>query len=208
MIILIILGVFGVCCIFPVFFGGFKAFNFYKNNLAPTLTCGIGMAEAQKAIHQYADDHGGKLPAAKTWQDDIRPYYIKVSKSDKDRGPLPTFPSEGNWICSDEKGVQTGVAYNLDVGGKKIADLKDASTTILLFEVEKTGQNQSQVYKARPKDSGPMMLGTHRPWMLIYVTGNLHEKNGDFNFSTSDDSDEKPAKSDSKDKSSDSSSDN
>lgn len=207
LIIAIVLGVFGVCCVLPILGGGFFGFNLFKK-LTPMIGCVIGMDEAQQAIRLYADEHSGKLPNAKTWQDDLRPYYSRVEKDGKDKPPFKTFPVDGEWVCNDDKDQRTGIAFNSELSGKKLADIKDPYSTVLLFEVDQPGMNQSATYKYRPKNTGPKLFGEHRDWLYINVSGALHQKSGNFNFDSGDDSSDSKSKSGAKGKSSDSSGNN
>ena len=196
-----------MCCVLPGLLLGYMGFLGVKK-AGPMFGCIIGLDEGQRAMRMYADEHDGKLPNAKTWQDDIRPYYSRVDGSSKDKGPFKTFPAEGEWVCNDDKEQRTGIAFNSDLSGKKLADIKDPYSTVLLFEVEKIGTNQSEPYKARPDSTAPKFFGNNRGWLSIHVLGALRQKDGNFKFDSSDDSDDSKDKSGSKGKSSDSSDDN
>ncbi|MBI1757224.1 MAG: hypothetical protein HYR64_08980 [Fimbriimonas ginsengisoli] len=169
LIVGIILGVLFVCCAGGGAFVWFQGKKF-TGPIFRMANCAIGFSEVQKAVLEYADAHDGKLPNAKTWEDDVRPFYDKVHSRNADqRGPFRGFSGD-DWGCSDAAEGLTGVAFNLDLSGKKISDVKTPDFTPLIFEVETRGHNLATPYKSLPKESSPMIFGEHRGWLVFFVT--------------------------------------
>lgn len=169
-IIFIVLGVCAVCCILGVLGvagAGYFGFKRTQNMIA----CAIGFEEAGKALSAYADDHGGKLPKADKWQDEIRPYFVKQMQKDEDQGVkmFGSFDPAGDWVCKDESGSgpSTGIAFNSDLSGLKVDDIKNKGTTMILFEVPKTGSNLSQPYVELSDSTSPKIFGKPRGWIKI-----------------------------------------
>lgn len=185
--LLIVLGLLGVCCIGSVvalFFGG----RALLNQAGPLVGCMLNFKTAQEAIRSYAMAHDGKLPNAKTWQDDIAKYYDQaLSNMQSDKNKMPDFmkvpTSTDQWGCLDGPDKRTGMAFNVALSGKKLADIKDPYHTVLIFETEKVGRNLSEQYQAKPKSSGPKILGAPRDWVTAPVEGDIKAgKNGQVNF--------------------------
>ena len=168
-VIWVIVGILGIGCL-GLIGVGFWGFSVVKNELGPMVQCAVGFNMAGKAIKAYAADHGGVLPKAASWQDDVRPYYVKEMAKEKDN-PFGEMPADGMWGCSF-KGTSTGLAYNSDIAGKKLADIKDPNTTALVFEIEKPSLNAHESYKPRDKASGPKIFGDARGWIVVNVSGN------------------------------------
>ncbi|MEA2554595.1 MAG: hypothetical protein QOJ65_2771 [Fimbriimonadaceae bacterium] len=174
-IVLIVLGICAVCCILGVVgvvgigaWGMKKAGNF--------IACSAGIAEIQLAMKEYEKDHGGKLPPAKTWQDDIRPYFAKIAEDHK-KSPakfIGTLDPNGMWGCRDEVGTaMTGFAFNSELGGKKVSEIPNPSSTVLLFEVEKPALNLNEPYRERPFESSPKFGNAPRGWLTVTVKGEM-----------------------------------
>lgn len=158
--------------------------NFLKKTAFPMAGCFIGFEEVRNSIVAYSEDHDGKLPNAKTWQDDVREYYRKESaRQKKEKGPVQSFKVDGLWGCTLEDGSQTGIAFNSELSGKKVSDIKDKNDKILVFEIEKPSLNANQVYKAR-KDPPPKIFGSERGWLKIPLRGELSSDgaSGSFHF--------------------------
>lgn len=170
LIIGLVVGGIALLCVLPIAVLGYFGANLVNKKVTPVVGCSVGFVEAQQAMIQYADAHGGRLPKAQTWQDDIRPFFEKV---DKNSGvPLKSakvFPANGDWVCTDEKNTRTGIAFNSKLSGAKISEILDPSTTPMLFEVERTGTNLSEPYRFRRQDLAPLVLGEHRTWIVMYV---------------------------------------
>lgn len=185
-----ILGGLAICCGLPLLLGGLGVWTIFKKG-GNLISCAMSFAEAREAIKRYANAHGGKLPNAKSWQDDIRTYYIEVDHDPKYKGPfksIKTFDADGIWLCTDDKKLQTGIAFNSDLSGKKLDSIDDPYRTALIFEVDHLGKNQAESYKGSPKSQGPDLMGTHREWIVLNVKGS--SKSNTFDFE--DENDVKP----------------
>lgn len=160
-----------VCCALPI--GGFAYFaNMFVTKGKGFIGCTVSLKPLQSAFRAYAKDHKGKLPAGKSWEDDLRSYY-KKELARTELGPWKAFPVEGPWGCTEEKG-QTGFAFNADIAGKDLNSIKDPDA-VLLFEVPKAGKNLAQPYKAQSYESSPAMFGgmaDHRGWFVLPLEGN------------------------------------
>lgn len=168
LIIGLIIGGLVLCCVGPaLLIGGLGYFGLKQG--VPIVTCAMAIDDLQTAMTQYADANGGKLPAANNWQTAIKPYYQKVVSGKKDQNPFGQMSAEGMWGCSvgDEK---TGFAFNSDLAGKKIADIKDTST-VMIFEVPTQAMNQAMPYKEQDISKSPKILNDHRGWFVAPVKG-------------------------------------
>jgi len=162
-------GVLG-CCVLPIVLvggGGFWLFNKAKGFAG----CAISYSQVQQGLLNYAQAHNGKLPKAETWQDDVREDYRKLMKSKKEMGPIDQMPAEGDWGCKDSEGVMSGMAFNTDLSGKKLDDIKDRYSVVLLFETEHPGKNLHEKFKERDFFTSPKILGKNRGWMQIGLSG-------------------------------------
>lgn len=175
-VVLIVLGVLAVCCVLGiagVAGGGWFVFNKGKTIAA----CAMGFEDARASLEDYAADHNGKLPAAKSWQDEIQPYFAKqASKHADERKLLGSFPTDGVWGCQNDGAEMTGIAFNSELAGKKLSDLPDDS--VLLFEVPKAAKNVAQPYKEMSDETSPKLFGKPRGWLKIPVRGKAKIKGG------------------------------
>ena len=164
----IILGVAGVCCLGFIglaVFGGVKLWG----NFAPQLECVIAFTEVQTAVLDYADKEG-HLPNAEKWQDEVAPYLKSLQEvTGKDQGPFKAMAPDVEWCCENPKSGRTGMAFNAELSGKKLSEIKNPESTALIFEVEKVGRNLTEPYKPRPQFSSPQILGEHRGWIVMSV---------------------------------------
>ena len=88
-------------------------------------SCIANMKELALAIEMFARDNEGRLPGTVTWEEDIRPYVKNEHVFE-----CPTRPG----------GEEGGYALNPLVGGKKLAEIPEPATTVLLYEVDEHGQ--------------------------------------------------------------------
>lgn len=174
----------------PCGIGGYFLFNLTKKlvklageNIIPVANCALSMQAMRDAMVLYANAHGGVLPKAENWQKDIQPFYKQaLSKRDFQKSMPGNFPSElritpiapeAEWACSFANGVKTGIAFNKDLAGKKLADIKEPKTTILLFEVAKPGTNLAEPFKPLARADSPKILGSNRDWITMPVEGEM-----------------------------------
>lgn len=160
---------------------GVGVFSFVKNTAFPLAGCAMTVQSAQRALNNYATEKG-TYPKAATWQTDIKEQYTKaVAKMEQKESPIPMAKAGDVWIC-DPGNNATGIAYNSDIAGKKPADIKDKSSTILLFEIEKPALNAHAPYKKKSKESSPKILGNPRGWIFVHVEGEVDGIEGNANF--------------------------
>lgn len=171
-VILLILFLVCVPCIGLITVGGYFGFKAFGGAMKLG-ACALGFDDVRKAILRYADDHDGKLPDAKTWQTDVEPYYSKVIARHKDTGPVKLMPVAGPWGCDDGNGRLTGIAFNEEVSGKRLADIKSKYSVILIYEIDAPGTNAHGIYKYRPKSTSPIMFGQHRGWIAMPIEGEM-----------------------------------
>lgn len=169
----------------PCAIGGYLLINFASktmkqvaDTMMPTVSCAKNFEYARDAMLDYANEKGA-LPPKENWQALIEPYYRKLAaKMDKEGGDvmgadfsLKAWPEGAEWNCKVPDGV-TGVAYNLELAGKKLADIKNKSDAIVLFEVQKPGKNLALTYKEPPRSERPLfMMGERRDWFYIPLEG-------------------------------------
>ncbi len=162
---------------------GYFGFNMVKQNLGPFVGCAMSYEAVRDGVIDYTKDHDGKLPSAETWQDDVKPYYKKVIAKNRDEyGPFKPIDADGEWGCKTSESDMTGMAFNSNLSGKKIDDIKDPESTILIFEIEKAMHNAHAPYKLRSKSSSPLFFGKPRGWLEWPIRG---DNKGDFDFSES-----------------------
>lgn len=169
-VLAIVLGV-GICCVGPIVaVGGLGWFGF--RNVQGTVTCAASLSAIRDSTLAYAKANGDKLPKADTWQDDVRPFYAKFLKSEtQNMGPFHLFEPEADWVCENADGTKTGIAFNKDLSGVKISDIKDRLNTVLVFEAEKPGKNLNESYKKKPKSTSPKIFNEPRGWITMPVEG-------------------------------------
>lgn len=183
--LLIILLVIGIPCLLFIILGVVGAFSCYRvmqNTIMPLANCSIAYDEVRQAMRDYAKDHGGKLPNAATWEDDVRPYYAKVDKTDGARKDMPSgfklekMPINGPWGCKIGEEETTGMAFNSTLSGKKLADIDTPYSTVLLYEVKKSGKNLNAPYTNQSTADAPKLFGQPREWMRINIEGEVDFK--------------------------------
>jgi hypothetical protein len=145
--------------------------------------CPMTFGMATQAAMAYAAENGGKLPPAATWQKDIAPYYKKLTGTMAEKTkdiPLIKLQAAGIDVplaCSlgDSK---TAIVYNSLVAGKKTADFKDPSTTVLFFEkVDTPKMNYAEPYKEGGKQ--PSIFGEVRELIVTHVDGEFQPLKGE-----------------------------
>lgn len=153
-----------------------------NKELVPLMSCAANFDLLREAAKDYANDHDGKLPDSKTWQKDVISYYKKRFMADysKANGEIiglklefKEFDEKTPFSCDNPHDPDTGFAYNSDLSGKKIADIKDPTTTFMFFEVEKVELNHSEAYKPRDKATSPKMFDRRRDWIRVPINGDM-----------------------------------
>lgn len=176
--------------------GGFALYQFAKGAVqmgTSVISCSLNFELAQKSSLAYAKEHGDKLPNAEKWQEQIAPYYAKLKSNVLAKNPefkdIPFFNFEPNDItepldCSFGEPT-TGVTFNSDLSGKKLADIKEPQTTPLFFESEKIVLNSADAYKERAAKTGPKIMGSARDWLVWNVQQDKNpfdSNSSQFNF--------------------------
>jgi len=161
-------------CLVAIIAGGM----FFSNMFGQVMSaagCMSTFSATENALKAYALEHNGKLPPAKTWMQDIEPYYRRLYekqvKTDESKFFKMIPPGQVLECTWDNK--KTGIAFNSDLGGKRIKDVKDPSTTALIFEVDAPAMNLAQPFKQRNTDDAPSLFNTKdRDWTVFYLEGN------------------------------------
>lgn len=176
--------------------GGFALYQFFSGAVkmgTSVISCSLNFELAQKAALAYAKENGDKLPTADKWQEQIAPYYTKLKSSVLAKNPefkdMPFFNFEPNDIkepldCSFGEPT-TGVTFNSDLSGKKLADIKEPETTPLFFETETIAINSAAAFKERAANTGPKIMGSARNWLIWNVKQDKNpfdSNSSQFNF--------------------------
>ena len=161
----------GVCGVGGYFARGFvgKAFGLIE--------CSAAVEQQRGGLLAYANAHGGKLPAAGNWQDDIKPYVTKMPGLEGQK--MISVPGPESSYC--DKGGGTSITYNADLAGKKLTDVKDPYETPVLFETPGAGHNKAAPYKEQPFSTSPVLVkGQRRGWVVQPLKGeaSFKDENG------------------------------
>lgn len=173
LIVGLIIGGVVLCCVLPIgLIGGGTFFAFKK--VQGGLTCAIAFQQVRDSVTAYAEANGGKLPTASKWMDQVRPYYEKEVKSmGAEKNPFGSMPADGVWACTDESGGKTGIAFNSELSGKKLEDIQNRASKIVIFEVPTAEMNKNEPYKPLPKSSSPKLMGQPRGWFRAPLEGDI-----------------------------------
>jgi len=174
--------------------GGFLMCRNVANVGFSTARCAIMFDAVGDAMLAYADQNGGKLPPADGWQEAIAAGYtekrnqIANDEDLKDAGPFKGMieqfippPIEGELVCQTGS-TATVVTYNAEVAGKKLSDITNRGNTVLLWERNGTGRNQTAAYVKQSADSGPQIMGDHREWFVVFADGNGNASDSSSEF--------------------------
>jgi len=165
LIIGLILGGIGICCIGGIAVMIFGVGWFFKN-VSPMAECMLNYEVVRESMTTYANEHDGKLPSAATWQDELAPYVQRASEQyNKKSNPFKTMSAGGEWGCTSGD-THTGMAFNDKFNGKKLADAR-LDDGVIVFETEKTGRNLHDAYAPRDRSTSPKMLGKPRGWFTL-----------------------------------------
>jgi len=152
------------------------------NQVSGIASCAITSEAARDGILAYAKNNNDTLPNAATWQNDIASYYEEKRATrikELESGPgfvkdmIPPAATEA-FICASGQPI-TAFFFNADLSGKKLADIKDKTTTVLLFEKAVTapnpGLNLSDKFVKQDPKTAPKMMGQTREWITVPVEG-------------------------------------
>lgn len=140
--------------------------------LAAQLACGLrqvatdadALNECSRHMHalgvalvEYASDHGGRLPDADRWVDEIYPYV-------KDRRVFrcPADPTKG----------RSSYGINVNLSGKRESDIEYLSNTVLLFECAHAGENPrgtADDLPSRGRHRYPGLWATARLYCFLFA---------------------------------------
>ena len=180
LIIGLVIGGVLLCCVAPLALLGGGAY-FGMKKVGPLVTCAMGFEQIRDSVVSYSEANGGKLPHAKKWMDEVRPYYQKELKK-MEGNPFGSIPAEGVWSCTDDDGKKTGIAFNSALDGKNLKDVKDQIATMVIFEMGQPELNKSAPYKEQDKATSPKAFGKPRGWFAAPLSGEVKAGNQDFDF--------------------------
>ena len=169
------------CCCGVCGIGGYFGKDTIKSlvqNSFGMVGCSVAMDEQRNALIAYAEKHNGMLPAAKVWQDSIKPYIRRNKELDNPDQPFKV-PTISDDFC--DPSANTSIAYNSALGGKKLATIKDQMGTVALFEISGRGRNRSAAWKEEPFASSPKVIGNApRGWIRQGLKGEvtIKDQNG------------------------------
>jgi hypothetical protein len=175
-IVIIVASVVGICCLGAAGIG-FLGYRFITGAAKPLAECTMNFSLVQQAVDKYAEAHGGKLPSAATWQDDVRPYFQQIAGRRRDFGPFQVMDPNGDWGCTSGD-TKTGMAFNSDLSGKERSQLASQYDAILLFEIEAPKRNAAEPYKPRTFAASPKFMGKPRGWFVVPLNGQPRAERG------------------------------
>lgn len=177
----ILLGI-GGACILLCGVGGFGVFNAAKG-MQPVIEsmggCVMDGQMIQESFQAYYDKNG-KYPEAKTWKEDIKPFFAAARKNSKEFKDIANSPIkfktsdlDGVWGCYSisEKRINP-FFYNSDIAGKKLGDLKNPDSIILIFE-KPDATNGAEPYVVTKTRSNDRVFGQPREWLVIPLIGEI-----------------------------------
>ncbi len=154
-----------VCCIGPIALMGGLGYAGFKG-AQPIIGCTIAMTGISSALRKYSEANGGKLPPAESWQTAIAPYYDKSLTKDE-AGPFTIPNSKEPFGCGEGKD-KTAFVFNAQYGGKKLAEIPNASDAVLVYETNGPARmNASGTYKDLGKAASPKIFNAPRGWFAV-----------------------------------------
>ncbi len=164
LIIAIVVGVLGICCVLPIIVSGFFFKGVFDNAIG-YIGCGMAMQQERDGLVAYAKANGGKLPDKEHWQDDIAKYLKPMQANQGIK-----LPPENGDVC-DEQAAST-VTYNEALAGKKLSTISDPGTAIVLWETPGKGRNRSAKFSPPSYENGPKLVGNFpRGWIQQPLSG-------------------------------------
>ncbi len=180
----VLIGV-GAACLLLCGFGGFAAYKGVTaaaGQVGPLFACQIDIQAARNSILDYAEAHNGKLPSAKNWQDDIKPFYgMRHAEAAKEVKNAPDFMNvkfssiDGVLGCQLASGKVQAFTYNETFSGQDLtAELRN-SQEFVLFESASAVRNSFGKYTSPPVTSEMIVLNEKRDWIKIRLSGDPEE---------------------------------
>lgn len=158
------------CCVLLI--GGLVGGGFWAvGKVKGMVGCSASFQSVQRAILRYAGEHGGKLPNAAAWQDEVREDYRQSMLPKQQLGPFEQMQPDGQWGCTNGDAPPTGIAFNSDLSGKSLDSIKDRYNTVLVFETEHAGKNLHMKVTVPDFTASPLLMGNHRGWYRIGLDG-------------------------------------
>ncbi|MFN7171961.1 MAG: hypothetical protein ACK4P3_04145 [Fimbriimonadaceae bacterium] len=160
LIILIIVGALCLIC------GGGGAISWFvfRDQLDGPMQCGVTLGAAHTALVRYAEKNG-TLPNEKNWQLALAEF---MPRDGIDFMGMRVPSADEVWICNPSN-PETGIAFNSDLSEVKWEQLTNRS--VILFELPKSGLNQSMPYKMLSFDDSPKVGPNPRGWFVVTKVG-------------------------------------
>jgi hypothetical protein len=163
-IVAVVVGVIALCCLLPagvLTFFGMGVFN----NAKGFLSCGWTLQQVRDGMVAYAKAHHDMLPPKENWEEAIKPYLQPLPQAKGIEMPAP-----GSGTCDLQN--KSGYSYNADLAGKKLSSIKNPSETIVVWEVNSAGHDQSASYTEPAEGTGPNLVGNiKRGWVVQPLDG-------------------------------------
>jgi hypothetical protein len=162
-IVLIVLGVFALCCVLPIgglVGGGFFVFNQSKGFLECAASGGI----LESGLKQYIAKNGA-LPKSNTWMKDLAPF-LKATNDAKEMPFNVIDAKDKEWTCTDSNGNKIYFVFNEEVSGRKLDQIKDAETPAI-FTTREPSPGSTRKYEPQPFSEAPKVFGKQVGWMIV-----------------------------------------
>ena len=174
-VILILVGLL-LACGCGVIAIGYFGWGAMKKMVGPMAGCAVNFEATRDGILEYAKDHDGRLPNAATWQDDVKEYVKRHLQKEKEVQQVldaKVMNTDTEWGCYVSETRTTGIAFNSDLSGKLLTDVKEPWSTPMVFEIEKPRKNAAEKYAPLPDSSSPTIMGEPRGWIRMPVNGQM-----------------------------------
>jgi hypothetical protein len=123
--------------------------------------CMAHIKDLTLAALTYANHHGGRLPDAASWADEVAPYLSE---------------SVAGFQCPGANNRSFAYAYNSALSGMKLGDVKEPQTTVIIFEsdVGRNGAGGPDLLVTVPRHLGGDNYGFvdgHATWIMRQLRG-------------------------------------
>ncbi len=178
----VILGI-ALSCMILCTVGGIFVFNAGRGFMGQAFTmvgCGMDLEAARGALRRYAEKNDGKLPTAANWQDAAKPYFAeeRAKLDEQDLKEMKRIgidvklsPVDGVWGCTVGEKEIHAFAFNKELSGMKLSDIKEPLSTVLLFETTESKRNHSAAYTVQKPTPEMKIANELRPFLNIKVQG-------------------------------------
>ena len=169
---------------------GYFGWGAMKKIAGPIAGCAVNFEATRDGIVEYARAHGGRLPNAATWQEDVKEYVKRQLDRQKEIQEVldaKLMNTDSDWGCFVSSTRMTGIAFNADLSGKLLTEISEPWNTPLVFEIEKPKKNAAEKYSPLPKSSSPTIMGEPRGWIWMPVDGEMKgmSEGGNWNVRSS-----------------------